>query len=86
MPEPNRLAPPADEIRKLGVAAVELMAEYYEGIAGRRVMPDATSQELRALVEESLPRSGMAANQLFDLVRDVVDYKRRRMASLSSDP
>ena len=72
MPEPNRLAPPADEIRKLGVAAVELMAEYYEGIAGRRVMPDATSQELRALVEESLPRSGMAANQLFDLVRDVV--------------
>ena len=40
MPKPYKLSLPADEIRRLGGSAVEFMADYYDGLRERRVMPD----------------------------------------------
>ena len=47
-----------DEIRTLGRAALERVANYYESLSDRPVLVPTTSAALRELVDESLPQEG----------------------------
>jgi aromatic-L-amino-acid/L-tryptophan decarboxylase len=54
----NRLELDPEEIRRIGLAAMEAAARYYESLPARRIMPETTSSALRALLDEPLPRQG----------------------------
>ncbi len=68
----DKLALPAAEIRKLGAAAMDFVAEHYESIPSLHVMPQTSSAELKALFEEPLPQAGMDAEALLHLVRTAI--------------
>jgi aromatic-L-amino-acid decarboxylase len=68
----NQLSPSAEEIRRLGNAAVEFLADYCEGLRDRRIMPVTTSAELRSRLEEPLPQAGTDAATLLERIRDEI--------------
>jgi glutamate/tyrosine decarboxylase-like PLP-dependent enzyme len=73
----DRLDTAADEIRAMGLAALERIASYYAGLAERPIVAPTTSAELRVLLDEPLPMEGVAFDRLLeDLERTVVRYSR----------
>ena len=68
----NKLSPDAQEIRRLGHAAVEFLADYCEGLRDRRIMPVTTSIELRSRLEEALPQAGTDTPKLIERIRDEI--------------
>ncbi|MCX6627763.1 MAG: pyridoxal-dependent decarboxylase [Candidatus Solibacter sp.] len=69
---PNQLLIPVSEIREMGRAALHLVAEYYDTLAGRAVLRPITSAELRSRLDEPAPSTGLPFAGLLDTVRDVV--------------
>src|SRR6187431_1594244 len=65
MPE-DRLALPPEEIRALGRAALERVADYYAGLRDRPLLVPAASRDLRALLDEPLPQDGADFRTLLD--------------------
>src|SRR5690242_1692484 len=71
------LAPPPDEIRALGAAALDWMARYYEGLPSRPVVLPTTSAVLRECLDEPLPRSGSDFDALLaEFDRLIAGYSR----------
>jgi aromatic-L-amino-acid decarboxylase len=68
----DKLVPAPDEIRALGVAAVDEMAAYFESLATRPVMVPCTSTDLRRRLEEPLPAAGTDFATLLETIRDVI--------------
>jgi glutamate/tyrosine decarboxylase-like PLP-dependent enzyme len=62
----------ADEIRRIGSAAVELIAGYYESIRDRPVFSGATPREVRERVDQALPETGADFDELLEVFRDVI--------------
>lgn len=62
----------ADEIRRIGSDAVELIAGYYESLRDRPVLVGSTSRELRERLDQTLPEAGTGFNELLDVFRDVI--------------
>ena len=52
------LEPSPEELRRWGEAALDLMVRYHEGLRDRRVAPDTTSREIRAVFDRTLPEEG----------------------------
>jgi aromatic-L-amino-acid/L-tryptophan decarboxylase len=75
MSDPLALDP--GEIRRLGHAAAEWMARYYEALPETRIMPDTTARAIREIFDEPLPEEGTAAAVLFEtLERMIVPLSR----------
>jgi len=68
----NRIDLPPEDLRRLGCAAVELMARYLENLPRSRIMPDSTAARIRAAVEEPLPESGADPAALLETVENVI--------------
>jgi aromatic-L-amino-acid decarboxylase len=64
--------PHPDEIRTMGRAALEWIAEYYETLRERPLLIPTTSEELRRTLEEPLPREGTDFGALLAAFEDVV--------------
>ena len=62
----------ADEIRQAGHSAVETVADYLGSIRERRVYPQTSSEEIRALLDRELPQEGTSFEELLDVFRDVL--------------
>ena len=74
---PNPLIIPGPEIREMGRAALDLVAEYYDTLATRAVLRPTTSANLRRLLDEPAPTTGQPFADLLETVRDVVvQYSR----------
>ncbi|HWC97697.1 MAG TPA: aminotransferase class V-fold PLP-dependent enzyme [Candidatus Sulfopaludibacter sp.] len=69
-----------DEIRTLGLAAVEQIAAYYDTLADRPVMVPTTSAALRALLDEPLPRDGTDFDSLLKTLDTVIAGYSRHSA------
>jgi len=87
----DKLAVPAEEFRAIAAAAVDFLADYYQTLDGRAVLIPTTSREIRASIDEPLPRTGTEFAELLDTVRDVIcRYARhsahRRMFGYVSTP
>jgi glutamate/tyrosine decarboxylase-like PLP-dependent enzyme len=68
----SRLDITADEIRRIGSEAVELIANYYESLRDLRVLPDTTARAVRGLLSEALPEAGADFDELLGVFRDVI--------------
>jgi glutamate/tyrosine decarboxylase-like PLP-dependent enzyme len=68
----SRLDISADEIRRAGNAAVELIADYYDSIRERPVFSAATSGDVRERVGQALPEAGADFDELLEVFRDVI--------------
>ncbi len=68
----NRLDPPADAVRAFGAAALDVAARYYESLPDRRIMPETTAAEIRALIDEPLPKAGADFDRVLELVDRVI--------------
>ena len=69
---PNNLAIPGAEIREIGRAALDLVAEYYDTLAARAVVRPTTSADLRRRLDEPAPSAGLPFADLLITMRDVV--------------
>jgi aromatic-L-amino-acid decarboxylase len=69
-----------DEIRTLGRAALERVANYYESLSDRPVLVPTTSAALRELVDESLPQEGTSFEALLNTVDNVIARYSRHSA------
>ncbi len=76
----DKLILPPEEIRTLGRAAVEQIAGYYEGLAGRPVLVPTTSRALRDLLDEPLPQAGVPFDILLKTLDEVVARYSRHSA------
>jgi aromatic-L-amino-acid/L-tryptophan decarboxylase len=68
----TRLDITADEIRRIGSDAVELIARYYESIRDVPVLPATNAREVRERLDQALPEAGTDFNELLDVFRDVI--------------
>jgi hypothetical protein len=66
------LDPSDDEIRRWGESAVAAMSEYLGGIRERRVYPDTSSADIRAVLDEELPLHGVSFDELLATFRDTI--------------
>ena len=66
MPDKLQLSP--GEIRAMGRAAFDWVAEYYQGLEARPVVAPITSEALRRQLEEPLPQSGTDLETLLETV------------------
>jgi aromatic-L-amino-acid/L-tryptophan decarboxylase len=67
-----RLDTTADEIRRIGRDAIELIASYYDSIRLLPVYPDTTARASRARLAQALPETGVDFDQLLDLFREAI--------------
>jgi aromatic-L-amino-acid/L-tryptophan decarboxylase len=58
------------EFRREGHRAVDLVADYLEGVEGRRVFPDMQPAEVVRLFEQPLPQEGTPLAQILDEVEE----------------
>ena len=77
---PNQLVIPGPEIREMGRAALDLVAEYYDTLATRAVLRPSTSAEVRRQLDEPAPATGEPFGDLLDTVREVVEEYSRHAA------
>ena len=70
------LDPSAEEIRRWGKAAVEMMADYLGSLRERRVYPQVTSRQIREKLDHVLPQDGAGFEELLAMFRDVVEMSR----------
>jgi hypothetical protein len=78
---PNPTGNPRAEIREMGRAALDLVAEYYDTLATRAVLRPTTSADLRRRLDEPAPATGLPFADLLDTVRDVVEEFSRHAAT-----
>ena len=77
---PNQLLIPGPEIREMGRAALDFVAEYYDTLATRAVLRPSTSADLRRRLDEPAPPTGLPFGDLLDTVREVVEEYSRHAA------
>ena len=63
------LAMNPDEFRRVGHQAVDLLADYLGGLPERAVFTPMTGDERKALLDASLPESGLGAAELLERCR-----------------
>ena len=61
-----------EQLRQLGAAAVDWMAQYYDGLRDRPLYPSTSSAELRARLAEPLPQEGRPFAELLALWDEVI--------------
>ena len=61
-----------NSIRDHARAVIELVTIYYATLADRRIMPDTTSEKIRALLHEPLPREATEFADVLRIVSDIV--------------
>ena len=66
-----------EEIRAIGLAAVDWITRYYDGLTQRPVLVPTTSQALRTLLREPLPRRGTDLESLLRVVEEVISGHSR---------
>src|SRR3954463_11555695 len=66
------LDPSAEEIRRWGNAAVDVIAEYLGGLRDRPLYPDTTAAEIRARLNSLLPRGEGSFDELLGVFQTVV--------------
>ncbi len=69
---PPALDPPPAEIRAMGHAAVEVVAEYLGALPNLPIHPDTTSREIRGKLDRELPVEGRDFGSLLAEFRDVI--------------
>lgn len=69
MPDPSPFDPTAAEVRALGRAAAEWVAQHYEALRELPVVPDTTPHRTFALFDEPLPEDGAAWGELLERFR-----------------
>ena len=73
----DRLGLSHDEIRALGAAALDRVADYYAGLRDRPLLVPTTSADLRPLLDEPLPQAPAPFDALLDdLENTVFRYSR----------
>jgi glutamate/tyrosine decarboxylase-like PLP-dependent enzyme len=70
---PGKLEIPVSEIREMGRAALDLVAEYYDTLAARAVLRPTTSADLRRRLDQPAPSTGVPFAELLGTVREVVE-------------
>src|SRR5665811_534114 len=70
---PNSLSIPGAEIREMGRAALDLVAEYFDTLVARAVLRPTTSAALRRRLDEPAPSAGEPFADLLGTVREVVE-------------
>ncbi len=70
MPDP--LLPDSGELRAMGQSVVEWLVRYYESLAQRPVLSTTSSEKLRLLLSEPLPREGASFEKLLAEFEKVV--------------
>lgn len=66
------LDPSADEIRRWGHAAIEVMADFLGSIREQRVYPQTTARKIREKLERELPGEGVQFERLLETLREVI--------------
>jgi aromatic-L-amino-acid/L-tryptophan decarboxylase len=66
------LNPTGETIRAMGSRAVDLVADYLDGIGSLRVFPDTSPAVIRAALPSDLPVEGRNLDELLQLVNDVM--------------
>ncbi|MEO8596918.1 MAG: aminotransferase class V-fold PLP-dependent enzyme [Candidatus Solibacter sp.] len=69
---------PGGAIREMGLAALDLVVDYYEKMASAPVLYPTTSVALRRHLDGPLPTAGAPFEELLETVRDVVSKYSRR--------
>jgi aromatic-L-amino-acid decarboxylase len=69
---PSALDPSAEEIRRWGSAAIEVMAGYLDSIRDRRVYPETTSKQIREKLDRALPDEGVGFERILETFSDVL--------------
>jgi aromatic-L-amino-acid decarboxylase len=72
----SALNPSAEEIRRWGIAAVEMMADYLASIRDQRVYPQTTSRQIREKLDGALPAEGVDFERLLEDFRNIVETSR----------
>ncbi len=70
-PQPA-LDPPPEQIIEMGRAAVQLMVDYWSGLASMPIFPNTTSRAIREKLDLSLPAEGQDFNELLQVIQDVI--------------
>jgi aromatic-L-amino-acid decarboxylase len=70
------LDPSAEEIRRWGKAAAEMMADYLGSMRERRVYPQITSRRIREKLDRILPQDGSGFEELLATFREMVEMSR----------
>src|SRR5438105_1742650 len=68
----SSLDPAADEIRRWGNAAIEVVANYLDSIRDRRVYPGTTPRQIRENLDRALPDEGVDFDHLLEIFNDVI--------------
>ncbi|HXG93967.1 MAG TPA: pyridoxal-dependent decarboxylase [Blastocatellia bacterium] len=68
----SRLNIPAEEIKRMGSAAVRVIAEYYDSLPSRRVFPETSAREIAERLDATLPEEGEDFDGLLSIFRDVI--------------
>jgi aromatic-L-amino-acid/L-tryptophan decarboxylase len=68
----SSLDPAADEIRRWGNAAIEVVANYLDSIRDRRVYPRTTARQIREKLDRALPDEGVDFDRLLEIFNDVI--------------
>ena len=71
---------PGDEIRRLGSAALERVAEYYNSLPDRKLVQPTTSEALRGSLTEPMPQTGTDFESLAETFEDVIARYSRHNA------
>jgi glutamate/tyrosine decarboxylase-like PLP-dependent enzyme len=69
---PDNLAVPADQIREMGRAALDLIANYYDTLAARAILNPTTCADLRGRLDEPAPAAATPFPELLGTLREVV--------------
>ena len=77
---PDNLAIPADQIREMGRAALDLIANYYDALASRAILHPTTSADLRVRLDEPAPAAATPFPELLGTLRAVVEEYSRHNA------
>jgi len=65
------------ELRQWGEAILDFVVRYHEGIRDRRLAPDTTSREIRAVFDRTLPEEGVGfAATLEDFEERLLPFAR----------
>jgi aromatic-L-amino-acid/L-tryptophan decarboxylase len=68
----NSLDPSHEEIRRMGNAAIDAMAEYLTSVRDRHVYPQTTSREIREKLKSGLPEDGIGFEKLLETFRKII--------------
>jgi aromatic-L-amino-acid decarboxylase len=68
----SRLDLAAEEVRRIGGEAVDLVADYYDSIRDRPVFSGATARDVSERLDQTLPEAGADFDELLGVFRDVI--------------